>query len=172
MNHPVAVAVTGLGRIGRKHIELIAKSPELRLAATCDPYSQGIDGTPHYKDQFSMFAAHPELELIIIASPNGLHFKHAIEAIHANKNVVIEKPVALHKHEVETIGRAAAEAGTMVFPVMQNRHSPAARWLKNVCTQHLAGDIYRVEIHCAWNRNSEYFDLSKWRGDAEMKGAQ
>jgi predicted dehydrogenase len=170
MNHPVAVAVTGLGRIGRKHIELIGQSPELRLLATCDPFNEGISGVPHYRDQASMFAEFPELELIIIASPNGLHVEHSLEAIHAKKNIVIEKPVALHKEEVNAIGRLAAEAGTMVFPVMQNRHSPAARWLKEVCDRNLPGEIYRVEVHCAWNRNSDYFNMSHWRGDANLDG--
>ena len=71
-----------------------------------------------------MLAAHPELDVVCICTPNGLHSSQAIQALEAGHHVVIEKPMALSRLDGEKVLHKALEVGKQVFCVMQNRYSP------------------------------------------------
>ena len=71
-------------------------------------------------------------DVLSIATPNGLHAEHALEAIDAKKHVVIEKPMALKKIDCERIIFKALQANRHVFCIMQNRYSPPSTWIKSL----------------------------------------
>jgi predicted dehydrogenase len=96
----VKFAVIGCGHIGKRHAEMIKRNPEAELVAICDilpadKVNTAQFGVPHYTTLVDMFEAHPEIEVVNIATPNGFHCKQALQALDARKHVVIEKPLAL-----------------------------------------------------------------------------
>ena len=63
------------------------------------------------------------------------------------------------------------------FIVMQNRYSPPARWMKEITSSNILGDIYFVQINCFWNRDKRYYkerlkngDLATWHGSKILDG--
>ena len=93
----VKFAIIGCGHIGKRHAEMIKRNPESELVALCDVLpSDKLNisqfEVPQYFNLVEMFAAHPEIEVVNIATPNGYHCTHALEALEARKHVVIEKP--------------------------------------------------------------------------------
>ena len=75
MTHPISFAVIGCGRIGLRHIEMIKNLPGATLAAVCDVLPVGELGisveVPYYTSAEAMLAAHPQLDVVAIATPNG-----------------------------------------------------------------------------------------------------
>jgi predicted dehydrogenase len=139
---------------------------DLRDAATC-----GVDeNLPIYTAPEAMLAAHPEIEVVAICTPNGLHAEHALVALQHGKHVVIEKPMALTKADCERIIYTALNKSKQVFCVMQNRYSPPSEWIKSVINQGLLGEIFMVQINCFWNRDENYYGKVKWKGDLELDG--
>jgi len=168
-------AVIGQGHIGKRHAEMIRRNPECNLVAVCDIRSKEELGLNDLKEKFynsaeEMMVHHPEVAVVNVCSPNGLHSKHALLAIDHDKHVVVEKPMALSKSDCEKIIFRALQHNTNVFCVMQNRYSPPSAWLKEVMNKKLLGDIYMVQLNCYWNRDERYYKAGGWKGTQELDG--
>ncbi len=171
----LSFGVLGLGHIGQRHARLLTDNPATHLAALCDIRPQAALGLPttsppFYHSLAEMLAAETALDVVCIATPNGLHAEQALMALEAGKHVIIEKPMALSKVDCEKIIYTALKLGQQVFCVMQNRYSPPVRWLKQLVDEQRLGDIFLVEVNCYWNRNDAYYQQSDWRGTLDMDG--
>ncbi len=95
----------------------------------------------------------PEIELVIVNTPDYLHFGMAMEALDAGKHIVVEKPFALKSEEAEKIIALGREKGLMVS-VFQNR-----RWdgdfltVKKVIEDGSLGRLVSFESHFDRFRN-------------------
>ncbi len=64
----------------------------------------------HY-DTMDRIAGHPDIDIIYIVTPPGLHAEHAIAAAKTGKHVICEKPMANTVAECDAIVAACQEAG-------------------------------------------------------------
>lgn len=166
-------AVVGCGRIGQRHIEMIRNLANAELVATCDVKNASelglAEGTPHFISLEELLKVH-SVDVLAVASPNGLHAQHALLGIESGAHVIIEKPMALHKSDAERVLHAALQRGRYVFGVMQNRYSPPSEWLKSVVGDGVLGEIYQVHIDCFWNRDDRYYHAGGWHGTKDLDG--
>lgn len=169
--------VVGAGHIGNRHAKMIQQQEEAELVALVETNiiakeecKLNFPNTPVYDSIFTAIEVHPEIELVNICTPNGLHMEHAKQAIELDKHVVVEKPMGLITAECEEVLNLALQHNKQVFIVMQNRYSPPSKWLKEVVSKHLLGDLYKVSINCFWNRSDEYYSRSKWKGTMALDG--
>ncbi|MBR6266065.1 MAG: Gfo/Idh/MocA family oxidoreductase, partial [Bacteroidales bacterium] len=93
-----------------------------------------------------------------------------IKALEKKHHVVLEKPIALTKHDAEQIVFKSLQVSRHVFCVMQNRYSPPSVWLKQIVTEKRLGDIYMVQLNCYWNRDERYYKKGDWHGTADLDG--
>lgn len=174
-NKKVKFAVIGCGHIGKRHAEMIKRNHEAELVALCDVLSfeklniESLD-VPLYTSMNEMLQNHPEIEVVNIATPNGFHCSHALEALEAKKHVVIEKPMALSKADAEKVIFKALKVHRQVFAVMQNRYSPPSVWVKEMVESARLGKIYQVQLNCYWNRDNRYYKKGSWHGNKELDG--
>lgn len=171
----IKFAVIGQGHIGKRHAEMIRRNDQCELIAVCDvkPKSElGLDDLKEsfYNDAASMLDAHPEIQVVNICTPNGLHAQQAVIVLQHNMHVVCEKPMALHKHDSEEIIHLALQKHKHVFAVMQNRYSPPSQWIKSVIEQNLLDEIYMVQLNCYWNRDDRYYKKGGWKGSLDLDG--
>jgi predicted dehydrogenase len=117
-----------------------------------------------------MLKAHPEIDVVNICTPNGLHAEQSLLALDYNKHVVCEKPMALAKTDCEKIIYKALQMHKQVFCVMQNRYSPPSVWLKELVTKNILGEIFIVQLNCYWNRDSRYYKKGGWKGTEKLDG--
>ena len=154
---------------------MVRRNAHCELIAVCDVMPKAKLGLEDLKEKFytdieEMLKAHPEIDVINVCTPNGLHAEHALKALEHNKHVVVEKPMALSKADCEKIIYSALHHHKTVFCVMQNRYSPPSVWLKEVMDKKLLGDIYMVQLNCYWNRDSRYYKPGNWKGTQELDG--
>lgn len=171
----IRFAVVGQGHIGKRHAEMIRRNEQAELVAVCDVLSQQQLGIADITESFyvsidDLLASEPNIDVVNICVPNGLHASYALKVLTAGKHVVIEKPMALSKCDAERILSKSLEVGRHVFCVMQNRYSPPSKWLKEVVNSGVLGDIYMVHLNCFWNRDARYYKAGGWHGDASMDG--
>ena len=117
-----------------------------------------------------MLNAHPDVDVVNVCTPNGLHAEHSLIAIRNNKHVVVEKPMALKRADCEKMIHKALQANKHIFCVMQNRYSPPSVWLKNLLDNRILGDIYMVQLNCYWNRDDRYYKKGGWKGTQDLDG--
>jgi UDP-N-acetyl-2-amino-2-deoxyglucuronate dehydrogenase len=171
----IKFGIIGQGHIGKRHAEMVRRNPHSELVAVCDILDKDKLGLSDIKEKLyaspgEMLAAHPEIEVVNICSPNGLHARQALIALENGKHVVVEKPMALHRQDCEQIIYKALQMHKQIFCVMQNRYSPPSVWLKEIVEKKIIGDIYMVQLNCYWNRDERYYKKGNWKGTQELDG--
>jgi scyllo-inositol 2-dehydrogenase (NADP+) len=99
----------------------------------------------HFTSRLEDIWEDSELDLIIITSPNALHFEHAFKALSYHKHVVVEKPFVLTEAEGEEL-LGLAKQRQRILTVFHNR-----RWdadfltIQKLIKEGSLGDIYSFE---------------------------
>ncbi len=171
----IKFAVIGQGHIGKRHAEMIRRNPDCELIAVCDVLPKEKLGLEAISEKFynsidELLKNHPEVDVVNICTPNGLHAANALKVLDYNKHVVVEKPMALTKADCEKIIHSALHHHKTVFCVMQNRYSPPSVWLKEIVENKIIGDIYMVQLNCYWNRDERYYKAGNWKGTQDLDG--
>lgn len=102
----IKFAVIGQGHIGKRHAEMIRLNPDSELVAVCDILPKDQLDLADIKEAFfssidDLLASDLDIDVVNICTPNGYHANYAIKALQAKKHVVLEKPIALTKHDAE-----------------------------------------------------------------------
>jgi UDP-N-acetyl-2-amino-2-deoxyglucuronate dehydrogenase len=169
--------ICGVGHIGRRHAALVARHEGAALAALIDTRADlqpslavEFPGVPFFTSLEGYLQNGPAADVLTVATPNGLHAPQAVAGLRHGLHVVIEKPIALHKADAETIVHTALQTGRLVFGVMQNRYSPPAAWLKQVVDEGRLGQVFLVQLNCFWNRDARYYRPGGWKGTQALDG--
>jgi UDP-N-acetyl-2-amino-2-deoxyglucuronate dehydrogenase len=175
MENKIKFAVIGQGHIGKRHAEMVRRNNDTELVAVCDILTKDQLGLSELKEAYytsveKMLAEHPEVEVVSICTPNGLHAEHSLAAIEAGKNIICEKPLALTKADCEKIIFKALKKNKTVYCVMQNRYSPPSMWLKEIVEKKIIGDVFMVQLNCYWNRDDRYYKKGGWKGTQNLDG--
>jgi predicted dehydrogenase len=117
-----------------------------------------------------MLRDEPEIDVVSICTPNGLHAHHTRLALAAQKHVICEKPMAINSKDCTRMIDAAQRAHKQLFIVKQNRFNPPVMALKKVVDEGRLGRIFNVQLNCFWNRGREYYRDSDWKGRIAMDG--
>lgn len=172
--HPPRVAVVGYGYAGRVfHAYLVSLAPGLRLhgIAARDPEKQAAARVNHPDAKlyptFDDALADPDVDLVVLATPNDTHADFAVRALAAGKHVVTDKPMCLSLAECDRMIYAARRARRHLS-VFQNR-----RWdgdfltLRHLLDTGRLGDLRWLE--CAWQNTRP---LQNWRAEAAKGGGR
>lgn len=163
-------SLLGYGHIGKVHQQAVLETEGAELISIIDPIKpEGLD-LKIYSSLEEFFQKDTETDVVIIATPNGLHKQHAIQCMQAGKHVLIEKPIALSLSDAQEILEVAQQTNRRVFSSMQLRFSPPVSYVKQLIENNELGEIYMVNIHCYWNRNKNYYKTREWHGSMDMDG--
>lgn len=178
------VAIAGCGVIGRTHAAAVRELPELLVTALIDEVAEASealaawveqDGTPR-PATFRTLAealAGSAVDLVIIATPSGLHIEQALEVLEAGKHVVIEKPLDVNLGRANEILAAAADAeakGLVASVISQHRFDPASRAVDEARRAGRFGRLTSAIASVSWWRSQGYYDSGAWRGTWAMDG--
>jgi UDP-N-acetyl-2-amino-2-deoxyglucuronate dehydrogenase len=163
-------SILGYGHIGKVHQQAILESENAQLISIIDFELPSDLGVKTYTALESFLQEDTETDVVVIATPNGLHREHAIRCLKAGKNVFIEKPIALNVEDAEEILAVAKEKGLRVFSSMQLRFSPVVQYVKKLLENNALGKVHMVNVQCYWNRNKNYYKLREWHGTENMDG--
>jgi len=173
----VSVAVVGCGRIAGHHCRSIAAVPGVTLAAVCDLVAEKAQaygaefGVPAYTDYRRMLAEHPQISVVAVITPSGMHHEHALEMLTRwKKHVVVEKPTFMKPSQLTDAYQRAEALGLTIFPVFQNRHNKAVVRVRQALQSGELGDIRIVSVRTRWCRPQRYYDLAPWRGTFAQDG--
>ena len=68
---------------------------------------------------------HSDVDTVYIALPNHLHFDFARQALEADKNVIMEKPITSNVYELQTLRNAANSKGLILIEAVTVHYLPA-----------------------------------------------
>ena len=172
----IRIALVGCGRISRNHFESIKNlKGESELVAVCDCIQERAEeageknGVPFFTDYDEMLAK-SEADLVVIATPSGLHPEMGIKAANAGINVMTEKPMAINIKSADELIDACDKNRVKLFVVKQNRLNTTMQLLKHAINKGRFGKIYTAYANVFWQRPQNYYDLAPWRGTWALDG--
>ena len=108
-----------------------------------------------------------DVQLVILATPTGVHAEQAVAALNAGKHVVVDKPLTLTMADTNRM-ISAAKANNRILSVFQNR-----RWdgdYLTCCDLMESGAIGKVRwLEMAWQG---FGAVDGWRANAELGGGR
>ena len=126
---PTRVALAGFGAWGQMHARAIAAidgvdvvAVLVRSEASRQAAAQMVPGARLYDDYAQMLAA-SDVDVVNVVVPNHAHAQAAIDAMHAGKHVVLEKPMGLSLAECDAVAAASRSAGRLVAVNLELRVS-------------------------------------------------
>lgn len=147
------VGIIGFGLAGAVfHAPLIAATPGLEVAAivTRDADRRRAAQQEHPNARLvssteELFRSASDLDLVVVASPNGLHFDHAIGAIDVGLSVVVDKPFAGTAAEGQQMIDAASRRGVMIVPFHNRRWDGDFLTVRSLVSGGALGTVVRFE---------------------------
>lgn len=176
LDRRIRFAVVGCGRISRNHFAALAQHHErAELVAVCDTDPRKLaEAVPELPVQrftsLTALLAGSDADVIVLATPSGLHPIQAIEAARAGRHVLSEKPMATKFDEGMAMVRACRDAGVKLFVVKQNRLNATVQLLKKAVDEKRFGRIVMVNVNVFWTRPQSYYDDARWRGRWDLDG--
>lgn len=94
--------------------------------------------------------ADPDIELIIVNTPNYTHFEYALKAIRSGKHVLVEKPFAVSSNEAKLLFEEAKKYNRYVLPFQNRRYDSDFLSVTEVIGSNKLGQL--VEVHIRYDR--------------------
>ncbi|HMX41238.1 MAG TPA: Gfo/Idh/MocA family oxidoreductase, partial [Saprospiraceae bacterium] len=168
------------GYVAPRHLRAI-RSNGGDLLAALDPHDAAgvLDGffpEAAFFTEFERFDRHLEklkrkgqaIDYVSICSPNYLHDAHCRYGLRHGADVVCEKPLVLHPHNLEALRDMERETGRRVWNVLQLRHHPQIVALKEQSERQPQGKIFDVELTYVTPRGKWYY--ASWKGEPSKSG--
>lgn len=106
----------------------------------------------------------PDLDAVIIATPDRLHAKQAIECAEAGKHILVEKPMCTDTKSGEAMVQACRTARVHLAVGYHLRWHAGHRMLVEGIRAGKLGDLRHMRAHWTWKEK----DNSNWRASAEV----
>lgn len=114
--------------------------------------------------------ASPDIDVITLCTPSGLHGPLAAEALRAGKHVIVEKPMEITLAACDALVEARRASGRKLGVISQHRFDPSSATVRALLDQGSLGRLIGAEIRVPWYRTQEYYDSGDWRGTWALDG--
>jgi predicted dehydrogenase len=125
--------------------------PEVRLAAIG---SRGLErareyaaqhSVPRYYGSYEEVLADPEVELVYVPLPNGLHAEWTIRALEAGKPVICQKPICANEEEGKRILEVERATRLPLIEAWHFQYHPIAQRVRQILASGLLGKLRTIE---------------------------
>ena len=164
--------IVGTGVIAAMHAAAVAALPCARLAAVTDgaaaafAAARGCAAEPG----LDQLLARPDVDVVCVCVPSGLHAEIGVRAAQAGKHLVVEKPIDVTLAAADRLIEAARAAGVALTVISQHRFDPGLIELKRLLGDGALGRLVLAEASTKWYRTQAYYDSAAWRGTWAMDG--
>jgi len=155
----MALVILGCGWIARRHA---AAARRLRLpvifasrdASRARAYAREFSGIDAYGD-YGSAVRDRRARGAIVCTPHDRHVDDVLQALAADRHVLVEKPLARTLDEADRMIDAAARAGRVLMTAENFRFMPAFRWVRRALDGGRLGEPREVHLVArGWRRHA------------------
>jgi predicted dehydrogenase len=181
MKHRIGIGVIGMGWMGEVHSRSYRAIPDRfyesgiipRLVVCADQVearsqaAQERFGFERSTTDWRSVIADPEVEVLNIAAPNGMHLDIIREAARAGKSILCEKPVGKDPQETVQSAAAAHEAGILTFVGYNYRWAPVVQYARQLIAEGKLGRLTHYHGRFLNGYASDANGFLSWRFEQE-----
>jgi predicted dehydrogenase len=160
---PVRIAILGAGAVSDyHHVPGIRLDPRAELVAACDADPALLErrksewGIDRVSTDYEAICADPNVDAVIIATPNFTHADMTLAAARHGKHVMCEKPLGLNALEVRKMYHACRDAGVVHMTAFTYRFAPSMKYLRHLLKSGALGEPrhFRSQRFLDWPETS------------------
>ncbi|POY45495.1 oxidoreductase [Avibacterium gallinarum] len=169
MEKIINVAIAGFGMSAKTfHMPFLDLDPRFQVRKVFERSSEKAKQAYPYIEvvhQFEQLLS-PEIDLVIITTPNLTHYEMAKQAILAGKNVIVEKPLAVYPAQAEELDKLAKQHNVMLSVYQNRRWDNGALTVKKLLQHQMLGEIVHYEMR--YERFSQKPNSKAWKETGEF----
>lgn len=148
---PIRVALHGFGYAGQTfHAPLISACSDLHLHTVISRQDEAVARLyPEARvlRRLDQVLADPQIDLVVLATPNAGHAAEAEAVLRSGKGVVVDKPFTLNLSQARQLAQQAEETGQLLSVFHNRRWDADFLQLRQLVEQDCLGSIRRLESH-------------------------
>ncbi len=148
-DHPIRLAVVGVGHLGRHHARVAASLPGVKLVGIYDHNAGRADEVAREFDLRvlpDLDALSQEAEAAIIATPTVSHAEITAFLLERGLDVLVEKPIAASLREADGLLALARAKGRIIQVGHVERYNPAVEAAFSVVRAPLFIEVHRLGV--------------------------
>lgn len=164
-NDHIQLACIGYGIMGQGDVETATGLPGVKLVAVADVYQGRLTRSrERHGDQvfisrdYREVLARPDVDAVIVATPDHWHARIASDALLAGKDVYCQKPMVQKVDDGHLVIEAQKKSGKILQVGSQRVSSVLYAKAREVIRSGVIGDVHMIEAF--WDRNSS---LGAWQ---------
>ncbi|MCH2210791.1 MAG: Gfo/Idh/MocA family oxidoreductase [Fuerstiella sp.] len=173
----IGVGVLGAtGYIGKPYRDEIRGVADARIVALCARRRDLLeaagkqDGADLITDNWRDVVEHPDVDFVVVGTPDALHYEAVLAAAAAGKHMFCEKPVGMNSDEAKEMWQAYDNAGALAHYVpFWTRYSDIFQKLKQIVDSGQLGEIRGVVYR--WHNPRPVNMPLTWRDDPQLSAA-
>ncbi|MDR8390381.1 Gfo/Idh/MocA family oxidoreductase [Aliifodinibius sp. S!AR15-10] len=163
--------IIGSGNISRTYTTVLNKLEGMELVGMVSRSGERPD---HINSSVEMGQSIREIEndfdAVILATPNGMHNKGAIEAANLGKHVLTEKPLDITREAMDKMIEACDANNVKLAVAYQRRTNPDNKIIYNLIREGKLGNIFAADMTVKNYRPDSYYESGAWRGTRDIDG--
>ncbi len=139
MSDKVRIGIIGAGAVSDyHHVPGIRIDSRCELVSVCDPNEALLEqrqkdwGPTKKTTNYEEVARDPDVDAVIVATPNFTHLPISLACIEHGKHVMCEKPLGLNYHESLQMYHAARDKGVRHMTAFTYRFAPSMRYVRHL----------------------------------------
>jgi predicted dehydrogenase len=167
-------AVIGTGAIGIHHLTSLMSCPRASAVALSESDHQRAKETadryriPRVYSDYQELLEQPDIDAVIISTPNHLHARVAVDALNARKHVLLEKPMATNYKDAAKIVDAAKKMRRVAMVGQNFRFKRDTQTAKAMIDRGDLGEVYHAR--CFWLRRNAIPRIGSWFTQKQFAG--
>lgn len=169
----INIGIVGLGRVANRFANAINSAENMRLHSVCSTNQDNIKRfITEYSNSstiigyidYSQFLLDKLLDIVVITTPDYLHYDFIIQAAQANKHILVEKPLCTEIKDAEDIILKSKTYPVKIAIGYHLRWHKGLRALKEVLNHENIGKIFHMDL--SWSH--KFIEDAKWRKDNHL----
>jgi len=152
-----------------EHLPGLHARPDVDLVALCGRNPERLEAMAakyNVRQTFTdwqRMVARAGLDVLVIATPNVLHYPQAMAAIESGMHIICEKPLAMNVRQAREMAARADAAGVKTLTFFTHRAIAAAAHIKRLIGEGFLGQPYQVNAMYFSDSNLDPQKPLAWR---------
>jgi len=153
MPSPIRWGILGCGRIARKFAADLRLVADAELIAVGSRSQSGADEfakefqVAHRHDSYEALAANPNVDVIYISSPHGLHHEHTLLCLSSGKAVLCEKAFAINSRQAREMVETARNKRVFLMEALWTKFTPHFNTVQQMIWEGKIGQVRSMLVN-------------------------
>ncbi|QNK57222.1 Gfo/Idh/MocA family protein [Paenibacillus sp. PAMC21692] len=168
----IRLGIVGCGGMAGSHAKgYLELSDRLIITVTCDLITERAQAAADALGTAQVFKCYQDLvdhvDAVLIALPHDLHFEVGMFFLHADKHVLMEKPMCNTEEECLKLTQTADELGKILMVAYPVRFWPVVLKVKELIDSKAYGDCFQLSV---WTEQYTRYEEGHWALSADRLG--